>query len=217
MALSPTQEALYAHNNGIDRGGLGPSVQAEYDRLNAEGWPQPQYQPPARQNDDGPKGVRRLGSDPANADLFGQSAATHFGFVGDAQTHGTFTNGDGGPELATAESVGALHAKVDALGSSGGGQGGGAPAAAQNSNLQGLTPSRMPPRQAPPGRLPSPLQQDFGAVRANQAAQRQATSASLAGATASLGRWIEAVGNYHSYGQAAAPAAQATADTEGEE
>ncbi len=129
-----------------------------------------------------------LGSDPANADLFGQSAATHFGFVGDAQTHGTFTNSDGGPELATAESVDALHAKVDALGGSGGDQGGGAPAAAQNSNLQGLTPSRMPPRQAPPGRPPSPTQQDFAAVRVNQAGQRQATSASLAGATASLGR-----------------------------
>lgn len=63
MALSPTQEALHAHNNGIDRGELRPSIQAEYDRLNAEGWPQaqqpqpqPQYGLPARQNDDGPKG-----------------------------------------------------------------------------------------------------------------------------------------------------------------
>ena len=58
MALSPTQEALYAHDNGIYRGGLRPSIQAEYDRLNAEGWPQPQqpqYDLPARQ-DDGPKG-----------------------------------------------------------------------------------------------------------------------------------------------------------------
>jgi hypothetical protein len=42
MALSPAQEARYAHNNGIDRAGPRPNVQAEYDRLNAGGWPQPQ-------------------------------------------------------------------------------------------------------------------------------------------------------------------------------
>jgi len=56
MALSPAQEALYAHNNGIGREALRPNVQAEYGRLEDEGWPEPQYQPPARQNDDGPKG-----------------------------------------------------------------------------------------------------------------------------------------------------------------
>ena len=63
MALSSAQEAQYAHNNGIDREELRPNVQAEYDRLNGEGWPQPQqpqYGPSARQ-DDGPKGFAITG------------------------------------------------------------------------------------------------------------------------------------------------------------
>lgn len=81
----------------------------------------------------------------------------------------------------------ALGGRIDQLQESIGGMqsgGGGRPSAPQNANLRGLTPAKMPPRQAPA----SPLTADFAGIRAAQQQHAAATSESLAGSYAALGR-----------------------------
>lgn len=119
-----------------------------------------------------------LGRDPANADLFttGQSAATHWGPVGDAYTHGTIGNGDGGSEqLATSDGIAGLHSRFDELSS----QVGGMSSSGQqgNQNMQQLTPSRMPER--PPQVSPlaaSAAQRDYANAQAAAGQQHLQTS-----------------------------------------
>ena len=110
-----------------------------------------------------------------------QSAPTHWGYVGaDATSHGTGapSNGDGGSDLATADQVDALHGRFDQLQE----QVGGLASSGQqgNSNLQQLTPARMPerPRQVSPSAA-SAAQRDAAGEQMQQANQQlQATKAS---------------------------------------
>jgi hypothetical protein len=121
----------------------------------------------------------RLGRD--NPGMFGgpqQSAPTHWGAVEDASTHGTVTNGDGGPELATSEDVAGLHSRFDELsGQVGNMASSGAGGQAQgNANLQGLTPSRMPPRPASVTPLAASAEQRTNALNSMQQAGQQLAS-----------------------------------------
>ena len=102
-----------------------------------------------------------------------QSAPTHFGFVQDASTHGTWDNGNGGVEPASAESLDALHAKVDDLQGSVAGMASSGSAPAQNQNLQSLTPSRMPERPAQVSPLAASAEQRTNALNSMQQAGQQ--------------------------------------------
>jgi hypothetical protein len=105
-----------------------------------------------------------------------QFGSTHWGNVTDAASHGTMSSGDSGPgDYATSdqlqEHADQLNGRMDELaGSIGSMQGGGGQASPQNSNLQGLTPSRMPAR--PPE--VSPLRQ--GAMDQMAAGNQQLAS-----------------------------------------
>jgi hypothetical protein len=106
-----------------------------------------------------------------------QSAPTHYGPVIDASTHGTWDNGDGGAEPASAESLDELHSKVDALqgsvsGMASSAQGGGVQQG--NSNLQQLGAGlRLPER--PPALDPLAA----SAAQRQRAGEQQAQSAQL--------------------------------------